>query len=272
VKAVTRALEYEVARQVRLIEDGGRVVQETRGWDDGRGVTVPQRSKEEAHDYRYFPEPDIPPLQISRQWVQEVRAKLPELPLAKKARFRDLYGLSEYDAALLTTSRATADYFEEVLAAANVREEDSRAAFAKETANWLNGEMARLLNEKQQDVSSVRVRPAHLASLVELFRKRELNNATAKAVFEDMFRTGQDPQAIIKARGLTKVADKSSLGPIVEQVIAANRMAVSDYLAGKEPALRFLMGQVMKASRGQADPELTMKLLRERLEGLKTAR
>ena len=272
VKAVTRAIEYEIARQIKVIEDGGRIVQETRGWDDGRGATVPQRSKEEAHDYRFFPEPDIPPLKISREMVQEVRAKLPELPAAKKVRFQQQYGLSEYDSALLTASRATSDYFEAVAATASGSSEDDRRAFAKETANWLTGEMARLLNEEQRDISSVRVKPAQMASLVEKFRRRDLNNATAKAVFEEMYRTGQDPDEIITAKGLTKVTDAGSLGPVVEQVVSANKAAVADYVAGKETALRFLMGQVMKASRGQADPEVTIKLLSDRLEALKAAR
>ncbi len=272
VKAVTRAIEFEVARQIKVIRDVGRIVQETRGWDDGQGATVPQRSKEEAHDYRYFPEPDIPPLKITSDMIQQVRSKLPELPAAKKARFQHQYGLSEYDSALLTSSRAMSDYFEAVGAAASGTSLDDRRAFAKETSNWLTGEMSRLLNEAQQDISSIRVKPAQMASLVETFRRRDLTNATAKAVFQEMYRTGQDPAVIIDAQGLTKVADTSSLGLVVEQVVSANKVAVADYVAGKETALRFLMGQVMKASRGQADPEITMRLLRERLEVLKASR
>jgi aspartyl-tRNA(Asn)/glutamyl-tRNA(Gln) amidotransferase subunit B len=272
VRAVTRAIEHEVVRQASVLEDGGRIVQETRGWDDVRGVTVPQRSKEEAHDYRYFPEPDIPPLVIGRDWVVRVRARLPELPAARRARFQERYGLSEYDASLLTASRAVADYFEAVASVVSGTADQDRRAFAKEAANWLNGEMARLLNEDGQDISAVKIIPAQLASLVERFQKRELNNATAKAVFEEMYRTGEDPEAIIKAKGLTKVAGLSALGPIVEQVVSANKSAVADFLAGKEPALRFLVGQVMKASRGQADAEVAAKLLRERLGALKAGR
>ena len=304
VRAVTRAIEHEIVRQTRVIEDGGRIVQETRGWDDVRGGTVPQRSKEEAHDYRYFPEPDIPPIVIGRDWVARVRARLPELPAARRARFQQQYGLSEYDTSLLTASRSVADYFEAVAVTHPVQqaldergsrsdlddlggvhrpfkavasvvsdtEDQDRRAFAKEAANWLNGEMARLLNEDGQDISAVRIKPGHLASLVEKFRKRDLNNATAKAVFEEMYRTGEDPEAIIKAKGLTKVADLSALGPIIEQVVSANKSAVADFLAGKEPALRFLVGQVMKSSRGQADAEVAVKLLRERLGALKAGR
>lgn len=274
VRAVTRAIEHEIVRQTGVLQDGGRVVQETRGWDDVRGVTVPQRSKEEAHDYRYFPEPDIPPLVIGRDWVAAVMARLPELPAARKARFQDQHGLTEYDASLLTASRAVGDYFEAVVAgvSASGKGDQERRAFAKEAANWLNGEMSRLLNEEGRDISTVKIAPAQLASLVERFRKRELSNATAKAVFEEMYRTGQDPEAIIRAQGLTKVAGVSDLGPIVEQVVTANRSAVADFLAGKEPALRFLVGQVMKASRGQADAEVAAKLLRERLGALKSGR
>ncbi len=270
VKAVTRAIEHEIARQTKLYQDGGRVVQETRGWDDGRGVTVPQRSKEEAHDYRYFPEPDIPPLHISRQWVDAVRASLPELPGVRRQRFQDEWGLSAYDAALITMSRATADYFEAVMATVASAAPESRREFAKETANWLNGEVARLLNAAGKDVSTSLVKPEQLADLVERFRRRELNNATAKSVFEEMSRTGQSPDEIIRRLGLTKLSDTSVLGPIADQVIAANKGAVADYVSGKDAALRFLIGQVMKASRGQADPGTAADLLKQRLASLKS--
>ncbi|MEX0763378.1 MAG: Asp-tRNA(Asn)/Glu-tRNA(Gln) amidotransferase subunit GatB [Dehalococcoidia bacterium] len=272
VRAVTRAIEHEIARQIKVYEDGGRVTQETRGWDDVRGVTVPQRSKEEAHDYRYFPEPDLPPLRVDPAWVDEIRERLPELPVERQARFQSEWGLSEYDAALLTSVRTTADYFEKVLETVDSRKAEDRSAFAKETANWLNGEMARLMNAGgARDVFDTRVSPEHLATLVERFRKRELNNSTAKMVFEEMFNTGAAPEQIIEQKGLKMVSDTSSLGPIVEDVVSQNEAAVSDYLKGKEGAVRFLVGQVMKASRGQADPQAAADLINERLESLKTA-
>jgi len=272
VRAVERALAYEVRRQVKQHEAGERVVQETRGWDDERGLTVPQRSKEEAHDYRYFPEPDLPPLQIGREWVEEVRAALPELPALRWARFQDEYGLSTYDASLITSTRATADYFEQTVEAAPAG--DMRSAFAKETANWLNGEMARLLHasEAAGDISDVKIGPAQLAQLVEMFRTRELNNAAAKQVFEEMFRTGRDPGAIVSEKGLAKVSGEDELGPVIDAVIAGNEAAVSDYLGGKETAVKFLVGQVMKSTRGRADPAVAATLLKERLDALKAAR
>ncbi len=266
IKAVTRAIDHEVARQSKVYRDGGRIVQETRGWDDLRGETVPQRSKEEAHDYRYFPEPDIPPVRISREWSAEVASRLPELPRARKERFIATWGLSEYDSALLTSTRATADYFEAVVAHGPT---SNPRAFAKETANWLNGEMSRLLNEARSDVSSIKIGPEQLAVLVNKFSSRELNNASAKEVFGEMFRTGQDADHIISARGLGKVSDAGALVPVVDAVIASNPGAVADYAAGKDTALRFLIGQVMKSSRGQADPNIATKLLTERLTTIK---
>jgi len=270
VRAVERALAYEARRQIRLHEAGERVAQETRGWDDERGVTVPQRSKEEAHDYRYFPEPDLPPLEIDRAWVGEVRASLPELPMARRARFEDEYGLSAYDAALTTASRATADYFEQTVEAGG-HDGGTRPAFAKETANWLNGEMARLLHADAgpSDISDVKIAPGQLAGLVEMFRKRELNNAAAKQVLEEMFRTGREPAKIVSEKGLARVGDEETLLPVIEQVVAGNRPAVDDYLGGKETAVRFLVGQVMKATRGRADASIAADLLKKKLDALK---
>jgi aspartyl-tRNA(Asn)/glutamyl-tRNA(Gln) amidotransferase subunit B len=273
ISAVARAIDYEIARQIKAIESGERIVQETRGWNDGAGRTVVQRSKEEANDYRYFPEPDIPPLVISRSWVEDVKAELPELPAQRKARFIEDYALSEYDARLITSSRSTAEYFEQVIAVSPVASSDARKAFAKETANWLNGEMARLMNaESVGDVSESKVRPDQLATLIAKFSKRELNSTTAKQVFEEMWNTGADPDQIIKEKGLGMVSDTSSLAPAVAKVISANPNAVNDYISGKETAVRFLMGQVMRETRGQADPPLVLKMLGDKLEEIKASR
>ncbi len=270
VSAVARAVDYEIKRQIRAIENGERIFQETRGWNDGSDQTVVQRSKEEANDYRYFPEPDIPPLVISRDWVEEVRANLPELPAQRKQRFMDEFALSEYDARLLTNVRSTAEYFEEVVLAGNASSAGNRVTLAKEAANWLNGEMARLMNaESVDDVSETQISPGNLAVLIDRSVNREINSSTAKQVFEEMWKTGGDPAQIIEERGLGMVSDSSSLGPVVEQVIDANPNAVDDYMGGKETAVRFLMGQVMKETKGQADPPLVLEMLGEKLAAMK---
>jgi aspartyl-tRNA(Asn)/glutamyl-tRNA(Gln) amidotransferase subunit B len=266
VRAVVRAIEHEIERQIAVVESGERVVQETRGWDDGKGVTIPQRSKEEAHDYRFFPEPDIPPLVITEEWIDSTQAKMPELPIARKDRFVDEWGLNEYDADLLTAVRSTADYFEEVCAGVKASTADVKKAYAKEAANWLNGEMARMMNNDEiSDMSQTRVKPAALATLVEKFRKRELNNNSAKQVFEVMYTKGTDPETVIKDLGLGMVSGADSLGPVVDEVIENNEKAVVDFLAGKEASLKFLMGQVMKATRGQADAAQANEMIREKL-------
>lgn len=266
IRAVVRAIEYEIERQIAVVESGERVVQETRGWDDGKGVTVPQRSKEEAHDYRFFPEPDIPPLVISEEWIGSTRDKVPELPIARKNRFVDEWGLNDYDANLLTAARSTADYFEKVCTGVQASTPEIKQAFAKEAANWLNGEMARMMNNDEiSNMADTKVGPAALATLVEKFRKRELNNNSAKQVFEVMFRKGTEPETIIKDLGLGMVSGADSLGPIVDEVIEKNEKAVVDYLAGKEASLKYLMGQVMKATRGQADAMQATEMIKEKL-------
>jgi aspartyl-tRNA(Asn)/glutamyl-tRNA(Gln) amidotransferase subunit B len=266
IRAVVRAVEYEIERQIAAYESGERIIQETRGWDDGKGVTNSQRSKEEANDYRYFPEPDIPPLIISEEWVESTQAKMPELPLPRKNRFINDWGLSEYDAELLTALRSTADYFEAVCEGVASASADVKQAFAKAASNWLNGEMARMMNEDEIiDMADTKIAPAALATLVEKFRKRELNNNSAKQVFEVMYNKGTAPEAIIEELGLGVVSGVDSLGPIVDEVIANNEKAVADYLGGKEVALKSLMGQVMKSTRGQANPVQATEMIKEKL-------
>ena len=266
VRAVVRAIEYEIERQITANENGERIVQETRGWDDGKGITVPQRSKEEANDYRYFPEPDIPPLIISEEWIERTQEAMPELPIPRKARFVKEWGLSEYDADLLTVNRSTADYFESVCEGVKALSADAKQAFAKAASNWLTGEMARMMNEDELvNMADTKVSPEALATLVEKFRKRELNNNSAKQVFEIMYKEGTMPEKIIEDLGLSVVSGADSLGPIVDEVIANNEKAVNDYLSGKEVALKSLMGQVMKATRGQADPVQATEMIKEKL-------
>jgi len=255
-RALQKALAYEVERQIQVLEDGGRIVQETRTWDEERGVTVSMRNKEEAHDYRYFPEPDLPPLVISPSWVEAVRRELPELPEARKRRYVNDFGLSAYDATVLTSTKEMADYFEECL---------SYYQQPKIVANWVMGELARLLNATNTDVSARPVTPRQLAALLELIDRGVISGKIAKTVFEEMFSTGKEPQQIVEEKGLVQISDEAELRAVVQRVIAANPKSVADFKAGKEKALGFLVGQVMKETRGKANPGLVNEYLREEL-------
>ena len=263
-RSVYQALEYEAGRQRRVVEDGGQVTQETRGWVEERGATVSQRSKEYAHDYRYFPEPDLPPLRIGAEWVRELRAELPELAPQRQARFRSDYGLSEYDAGLLTGARRMADYFEDVVGR---RGGDA----AKEIANWILGDLSRLLNRHHCDIADSPVTPGGLAELLELIANGSLSTSLAKTVLEDMYATGDRAADIARAKGLAQISDTGAIADAVAEAIAANPGAVADYLNGKENAARFLMGQVMRLTKGQAQPELALRLVQEGLEARRNA-
>jgi aspartyl-tRNA(Asn)/glutamyl-tRNA(Gln) amidotransferase subunit B len=265
-RAVYRALDYEAKRQRKAVKDGERLVQETRGWVEEKGVTVSQRSKEYAHDYRYFPEPDLPPLLLSQDWVENIRSKLPELPEARRDRFMVEYGLSLYDADLLTGSKEMADYFEACLRTETLRSQPS-ARKAKTVSNWLLGEFSRLLNATNSEISEARISPEQLCQLVDLVEKGNVSGTSAKQVFEEMFNTGKDATDIITQRGLSQISDTVAVEEVVKQVIQANTQAVADYEAGKETALKFLVGQVMKATRGRANPHLVNELLKKKLEG-----
>jgi aspartyl-tRNA(Asn)/glutamyl-tRNA(Gln) amidotransferase subunit B len=260
-RAVYRALEYEAKRQRQRAEEGKRLVQETRGWVEEAGKTVSQRSKEYAHDYRYFPEPDLPPLVLGKQWVEEIRSRLPELPDARRERFISEYKLPVYDAGLLTASKAMADYFEGVLKVNN-------QLSAKEVSNWLLGEVSRIMNADNIEIEQYRERvgPERLSKLIQLNRSSIINAATAKSVLEEMYRTGKEPDAIIEEQGLGQISDGGAIEAEVIRAIANNSQAVADYKAGKETALKFLVGQVMKATRGRANPGLVNELLKKRLE------
>ena len=266
VRAVREAVQYETKRQIAAIKSGQRIVQETRGWMDGEKRTVTQRSKEDAHDYRYFPEPDIPPIRIGTDWLESLEADMPELPQSRKLRFVSDYGLSEYDSTILVSSKSTAEYFESMLGSMQVDGSGDLPAFAKEAANWLNGEMARHMSSNAiHDINDVGIEPASLARLVRRFQSRAINNTSAKIVFQEMLENGADPDAVIEERGLASIGDSGSLKPIVEQVISDNPEAVQDYKGGKGTAIRFLMGQVMKATRGTADPKSVMSMLTDAL-------
>jgi aspartyl-tRNA(Asn)/glutamyl-tRNA(Gln) amidotransferase subunit B len=263
-RGVERALEYEVERQIQVLRSGGRIIQETRGWVDERGVTVSQRTKEFAHDYRYFPEPDLPPMYFSREWVGEVERRLPELPEARRNRFIDNLGLTPYDADLLTATRATADFFEAALDGSVSPDR------AKAVSNWMQGELFRLLNETGTEIESSRLRPEHLTELLDLLEKGTISGKIAKDFFPEMFRTGKKPSDIVSEKGLVQVSDVAEIQRIVEEAVAANPQPVADYLAGKERALVFLVGYVMKTTRGKANPEVVNRLLRDTLDSLRT--
>lgn len=255
-KAVQKGLEYEAYRQAEVLDEGGRIVQETRSWDDARGQTVSLRSKEQAHDYRYFPEPDLVPMVVDPAWVEDIRRSLPELPDARQARLMKDYGLSDYDAGVITASRAMADYFDATVAA---------GADAKAAANWLMGELSRHLNAAGREIDDCPVAPGQLAALIDLLAKGTVSGKIAKTVFEEMWASGKDAAVIVKEQGLVQISDEGAVVAVVEKVIAANPQSVADFKAGKERALGFLVGQIMKETKGRANPEVVNKLLRERL-------
>jgi len=261
-RAVFRAMEYEAKRQRILAKEGKNLVQETRGWIEEEGKTVSQRSKEYAHDYRYFPEPDLPPLVIDRSWVDRVRASLPELPEARRARFIEQYGLPLYDANLLTESRGGADYFEECLKLGGVT-----ATKAKLVSNWMIGEFTRLMNATNTDITNVKVTPEQLCRLIDLVQAGNISGTSAKTVFEEMFNTGKTADDIIKQKGLAQITDTHEIETTVEQVISGNPQAVTDYKAGKTQALKYLVGQVMKATKGRINANQALDLLIKRIEG-----
>ncbi|MBI2866132.1 MAG: Asp-tRNA(Asn)/Glu-tRNA(Gln) amidotransferase subunit GatB [Chloroflexi bacterium] len=265
-RAVYRALGHEAERQRSLWESGVEPSQETRGWVEERGVTVPQRSKEYAHDYRYFPEPDLPPLAVDREWVEELLRRLPELPDARRQRFMARYGLPPYDARLLVTSLAWADFFEAVVQTdSDIRGENLRTR-AKAVSNWMLGEFSRLLNAAGTDVTQSKIAPQHLRELLDLVDAEKISGPVAKAVFEDMFTTGRGAGEIVAEQGLAQVSTASELEGVVDVALAANPQAVADYRQGKAQAIMFLVGQVMRATRGRADPNVVRELLRKRLE------
>lgn len=256
---VKQAIEYEIERQVELIEAGGQVVQETRLYDVNTGRTVSMRSKEHAHDYRYFPEPDLLPLRVSELWLGEVRGQLPELPQDRRERFVSEYGLREYDAQVLTATRETGDYFEEAVKVSG----DGRT-----TANWVTGDLMGLLKAEGKEIADAPIAAAHLGELVALIGKGELSGKLAKEILPKMLATGEAPSTIMDREGLRQISDSSALEKIVEDVLANNPKQVEQYKSGKTAVAGFLVGQVMKASRGQANPATVNDVLKAKLAAL----
>ena len=255
-RAVYRGLDYEIERQSRVLEEGGKIVQDTRRWDDVRGVTASMRSKEFEQEYRYFPDPDLVPMHFAREFVEEQRRALPELPEAKKERFIRDYGLPPYDAEILTNTRAFADFCEETVKAFNE---------PKTVSNWMMGDFTRMLNAAGIEVTESKVKPADLAGMLRMMSEGTISGKIAKSVFEEMFETGKSPEEIVRAKGLTQITSEAEIYPIVDRVIAENPGIVRDFLGGKEKSFGFLVGQVMKYTQGRASPEVVNRLLRERL-------
>ena len=256
-KAIARAIEGERQRQIELLEDGKAVTQETRRWDDNKESSKPMRSKEDAKDYRYFPDPDLPPVVISDQWIEKVRAAQPELRDEKMERYQKEYGLPAYDASILTESKAMADLFEETV---------KLCKKPKEASNWLMVEAMRLLKEKAMEPEEMGLSAASLAALIDMVESKEINRTIAKTVFQEMFDQDLDPRQYVKEHGLGMVADDGALRKAIEQVMEENPQSVADYKSGKTKAMGYLVGQTMKAMKGKADPASVSSMVKEMLE------
>jgi len=255
---VKQAIEYEIERQVELIEEGGKVVQETRLFNPDTGETRSMRGKEEAHDYRYFPDPDLVPLVISNDWVEDARLSLPELPEARRSRYRSELGLSDYDAEVLTATREMAEYFEACLVA---------GAPAKGAANWTMGEVTRALNEAGKGIGECPVTPERLTALLQLMEKGTISGKIAKTVFDEMWSSDKTPEAIVEEKGLVQVSDTGAIETIIDEIMAANMGQVEEFRGGKEKVFGFFVGQVMRASKGKANPAVVNELLMKKLKG-----
>jgi aspartyl-tRNA(Asn)/glutamyl-tRNA(Gln) amidotransferase subunit B len=253
---VQRALEYEIKRQQYIVENGGTVVQETRLWDDAQGSTTSMRSKEEAHDYRYFPDPDLVPILVDKAWVEKIRKQIPELPLAKRERFVKDYQIPAYDAGVLTADKALADYYEEVV---------RLCAKPKAASNWVMGDVLRFLNEEKREIKSCPITPVALAEMISLIDEGTISGKMAKDIVEEMYKTGKQPKKIIEEKGLVQITDEDELIKTITSIMEANPQQLTDYRGGKEKLFGFFVGQVMKATQGKANPQLVNELLKKML-------
>lgn len=254
---VERALEYEQKRQAELLDRGEQVVQQTLRWLENENRTKTMRSKEEAHDYRYFPEPDLVRLHIDEAWKEEIRRSIPELPDARKARYMREFGLSDYDAAILTGSKAVADYFDMTV---------MEKADPKTASNWIITELLGYLNAEGKEIDEIKMKPVHLAGMIKLIQNGTISSKIAKKVFKEMLQTGKDPEQIVKEKGLTQISDEGQIKEIVVKVLSNNPQSIEDFKNGKDRALGFLVGQVMKETRGKANPQLVNKLILEEIK------
>ncbi|MGD0279549.1 MAG: Asp-tRNA(Asn)/Glu-tRNA(Gln) amidotransferase subunit GatB [Smithella sp.] len=255
---VQRALEYEIKRQQYLVENGGTVIQETRLWDDAQGATNSMRSKEEAHDYRYFPDPDLVPILVDDAWVADIRKDLPELPLTKRERFVKDYQIPVYDAGVLTADKALANYYEKVV---------KLCAQPKVASNWIMGDVMRFLNEEKRDIRQCPITAKSLADMIRLIDEGTISGKMAKEIVENMYKTGKSPQTIIEEKGLVQITDEGELIKSITAIIEANPNQLADYRGGKEKLFGFFVGQVMKATQGKANPQLVNELLKKMLAG-----
>jgi aspartyl-tRNA(Asn)/glutamyl-tRNA(Gln) amidotransferase subunit B len=262
-RALERSVTYEIERQAQVLRAGGEVEQETRGWNEERAETYVMRSKEEAHDYRYFPEPDLPPLIVEDEWIERVRASLPELPAARQARFQSQYGLSDYDAGLLIADQAIADYFEDTLRAVG------NGCSAKTAANWVLGELFALVNQNGGSFDNPPITPAGLADLLGALERGEINASSAKSVLAEMYTTGKRSAEIIAAHGMAQISDTSAIAEMVSRTLSEHSKELTGYLAGKETLSHWFFGQVMRAARGQANPQVVQDELNRQLEACK---
>jgi len=255
---VQRALEYEIKRQQYIVENGGTVVQETRLWDDAQGSTTSMRSKEEAHDYRYFPDPDLVPILVDKPWVEKIRKQIPELPLVKRERFVKDYQLPAYDAGVLTADKALADYYEEVV---------RLCAKPKAASNWVMGDVLRFLNEEKREIKSCPITPVALAEMISLIDGGTISGKMAKDIVEEMYKTGKQPKIIIEEKGLVQITDEGELIKTITSIMEAKPDQLKDYRGGKEKLFGFFVGQVMKATQREANPQLVNELLKKMLAG-----
>ena len=253
-KAIHNSIEFEIQRQIEVLENGGVVHQETRRFDDVKGVGYAMRSKEDAQDYRYFPEPDLAPIVLSDEYINNMKDNLPEMPHIKKERYVSEYGLPEYDAEILTSSKKTANFFEKTNSICNN---------PKSVSNWLMGDFARLLNEKEIEIDESKVTEENLASLIMLIDKGTISSKIAKQIFEEMFETGEKAEDIVNKKGLVQISDEGAIKEICQKIVDANPQSIADYKAGKDRAIGFLVGQVMKETKGKANPQIVNKLLLE---------
>ena len=257
---VEKAIEHEIERQIEIVEDGGRIIQQTLLWNADTNEVAPMRSKEEAHDYRYFPEPDLMPIVISEEWKNEIQKQLPELPEAKRERFVAQYSIPEYDAAVLTTERNLADYYEKVVAVTD----DYKSA-----SNWMMTDILKVLKDDKIDISQFVISPENLGKLIMLINNNTISGKIAKEVFPEMLKDNKDPEVIVKEKNLVQITDTSAIEGIVSQIVDANPKQVEQYLGGKESVIGFFVGQIMRESKGKANPQMVNELLKQKLDAKK---
>lgn len=256
-KFVEKALDYEIRRQIKVLKEGGKIIQETRLWDSGKGITESMRGKEEAHDYRYFPEPDLVPISVDKKWIDEIKASLPELPDIRRERFVSIYGLPENDANLLVSEKATADWFENAV---------KLGGQPKTVANWIMGDLMRLLNAENKAIEECHLEPLRLVEMLKLVEQGTISGKIAKTVFEEMYRTNKTADEIVQEKGLVQISDSGEIEKTVDEVIAKHPKEVERFKAGEEKLLGFFVGQIMKKTKGKANPQMVNELLKKKLQ------